>query len=87
MVGFDVKGEPEFTFCGSFEDYGDIISCKVENQMMDSTDTWAEKDVLSFRGKFNVKGELELKKISKRTKFEVDLKFSPTTDEALMSAF
>jgi hypothetical protein len=87
MVGFDVKGEPEFTFCGSFEDYGDVISCKVENQIMDASDTWAEKDVLSFRGKFNEKGELELKKISKRTKFEVDLKFLATTDEALISEF
>ncbi len=87
MVGHDVKGEPEFTFCGSFEDYGDVISCKVENQIMDSSDTWAEKDVLSFRGKFNENGELELKKISKRTKFEVDIKFLPTIDEVLMSEF
>jgi hypothetical protein len=54
---------------------------------MDSSDTWAEKDVLSFRGKFNENGELVLKKISKRTKFEVDLKFLATTDEALKSEF
>lgn len=87
MDGYDVKGEPEYTFCGSFEDYGDVISCKLENQIMDSSNTWVEKDVLSFRGKFNDLGELELKKISKRTKFEVDLKFSATTDEALMSEF
>jgi hypothetical protein len=87
MVGHDVKGAPEFTFCGSFDDFGDIISCRVENQIMDSTDTWAEKDLYNFRGKFNENGELEMKKVSKMRGYEEHLKFLPTTDEVLMSEF
>ena len=52
MTGHTVNGEPEYTFCGAFEDFGnDIISFKVENEIPDPSNTWAEKDLLSFRGK------------------------------------
>lgn len=83
MEGHLVKGEPEFTFCGAFNEYGDAVSFKVENEIRDPSDSWAQKDVISFKGSIN-ENELELKQISKRTGLETARVYEATTDEELM---
>jgi len=86
MEGHDVKGEPEYTFCGAFDDYGDSLSFKVENQVADPSNTWVEKDVLSFKGKI-IEERLHLKQVSKRTQFETERVYQPTTEEELLTTF
>lgn len=86
MTGHAVNGEPEYTFCGAFEDFGNgTISFKVENEILDPSNTWAEKDLLSFSGKVISETELALKSVSKRTKFEVELTYVKTTDQDLLN--
>ncbi len=86
MTGHAVNGEPEYTFCGAFEDFGnETISFKVENEILDSSNTWAEKDLLSFKGKVISETELILRSVSKRTKFEVELTYLKTTDQDLLN--
>lgn len=85
MTGHAVNGEPEYTFCGAFGDFGnDTISFKVENEIPNPANTWAEKDLLSFKGKVISETELILKSVSKRTKFEVELTYLKTTDQDLL---
>ena len=84
MEGHDVKGEPEYTFCGAFDDYGESVSFKVENEIRDSSNSWAHKDILSFKGTQNPEGDLALTQISKRTKLEVKRIYHKTTDEEVM---
>lgn len=86
MDGHEVKGEPEYTFCGAFDDYGDKLSFKVENQVADPSNTWVEKDVLSFKGKY-VDESLHLKLVSKRTQWETERVYLPTTEEELLNNF
>lgn len=85
MTGHVVNGEAEYTFCGAFEDFGTgNISFKVENEMRDSSNTWAQKDILSFKGKVISETELILKHVSKLTKFEVENNYLKTTDQDLL---
>lgn len=84
MEGHRVKGEPEFTFCGAFHESGDKISFKVENEILDSSDSWAQKDVISFNGSIANENELELRQVSKRTGFEISRTYLKTTDEELV---
>ena len=86
MDGHEVKGEPEYTFCGAFDDYGDTLSFKVENQVADPSNTWVEKDLLSFKGKY-VEESLHLKIVSKRTQRETERVYLPTTEEELLNTF
>lgn len=86
MTGHVVNGEPEYTFCGAFEDFGNgTISFKVENEIRDPSNTWVEKDLLSFNGKVISETELILKYVSKLTKFEVENKYLKTTDQSLLN--
>jgi hypothetical protein len=86
MTGHDVNGEPEFTFCGAFEDYGNgTISFKVENEIRDPSNTWAVKDVLSFKGNVISETKINFKYISKLRKFEVENVFFKTTDQNLIN--
>lgn len=84
MNGHMVNGAPEFTFCGAF-DYGEnTISFKIENEIPDSSDTWVQKDVLSFKGKIISEDELFLKSVSKRTKFETENTYLKITEQELL---
>ncbi len=86
MTGHVVNGEPEYIFCGAFEDFGnDTISFKVENEIRDPSNSWAVKDLLSFKGKIISETELLLKSVSKATKFEVENKYLKTTDQDLLN--
>ncbi|MES2588422.1 MAG: hypothetical protein V4622_05525 [Bacteroidota bacterium] len=86
MTGHVVNGEPEYTFCGAFEDFeNDTISFKVENEIHDPSNTWAVKDLLSFKGKVVSETELLLKSVSKATKFELENKYLKTTDQDLLN--
>lgn len=86
MTGHVVNGEPEYTFCGAFEDYGNgTISFKVENEVSDPSNTWAAKDLLSFKGKVISETELILSCVSKLTKFEVENRYLKTTDQDLLN--
>lgn len=84
MEGHRVKGEPEFTFCGAFHESGDKISFKVENEIPDPSDSWAQKDVISFKGAIVNENELELRQVSKRTGLEISRTYLKVTDEELM---
>ncbi|MFM9984324.1 MAG: hypothetical protein ACKVOK_03780 [Flavobacteriales bacterium] len=84
MEGHVVKGEPEYTFCGAFDENGERVSFKVENEIRDSSNSWAHKDVLSFKGTQNTEGDLALTQVSKRTKLEVKRTYHKTTDEEVM---
>jgi hypothetical protein len=83
MDGHIVKGEPEFTFCGAYNQTGDALSFKVENEISDSSDTWAQKDILSFKGSLNGP-ELHLTQISKRTKLEIQRIYFKGTEEEIL---
>lgn len=86
MTGHVVNGEPEYTFCGAFEDFGNsTISFKVVNEIPYPSNTWAQKDLLSFTGKIISEKELILKCVSKLTKFEVENKYLKTTDQDLLN--
>lgn len=86
MTGHEVNGEPEYTFCGAFEYFGNgTISFKVENQVSDPSNTWVEKDLLTFKGSVINETELILKQVSKRTNFEVENKYLKTTDQDLLN--
>ncbi|ASS49500.1 MAG: hypothetical protein A3D31_02715 [Candidatus Fluviicola riflensis] len=86
MTGHVVNGEPEYTFCGAFEDFGSgTISFKVENEILDPSNTWSQKDVLSFKGTINDETTLLLKQTSKRTGFEIENNYLKTTDEDLLN--
>jgi len=87
MTGHVVNGEPEYTFCGSFEVYGNSISFKIENEIHDPSNTWAVKDILSFKGTVINESALMLKSISKHTKFEDENKYLKTTDQDLLNEF
>lgn len=86
MTGHQVNGEPEFTFCGAYQEYGERLSFKVENELANASDTWAQKDVLSFKGVVKEDQELRLTRTSKRTQQQVEMVFSRTTDEALLNS-
>ena len=85
MEGFDVIGEPEYTFCGAFMDSGSSISFKVENQLADSSESWVYKDVLTFKGSILDENTLQLKQISKRTGFEVERTYKRASEEEILS--
>lgn len=85
MEGFDVIGEPEYTFCGAFMDSGSSISFKVENQLADSSESWVYKDVLTFKGSILDENTLLLKQISKRTSFEVERTYKRASEEEILS--
>lgn len=85
MNGHIVNGEVEYTFCGAFETFENRISFKVENEIRNPSDSWAQKDVLSFKGTMNSETELILKQTSKRTTFETENKYLKTTDEELLN--
>lgn len=84
MDGHEVKGEPEFTYCGAWNSSGNQLSFKIENEIRDSSDTWAQKDILSFRGTISNENELVLKQVSKRTKMETERIYLKSTDEELL---
>jgi len=84
MDGHRIKGEPEFTFCGAFFKSGDTISFKVENEILNSSESWAHKDVISFKGHIAHGNGLELKQVSKRTGFEISRTYLKITDEELV---
>lgn len=84
MEGHQVKGKPELTFCGAFQDYGDTVSFKVENEILDPSDSWTQKDVISFKGSVTNEIELELKQTSKRTGLEISRIYLKTTDEEIL---
>ncbi len=86
MTGHVVNGEPEYTFCGACQDFGTgAISFKVENEIRDPSNTWAEKDILSFKGKAINETELILNCVSKLRKTEVQHKYLKTTDQDLLN--
>lgn len=85
MDGHEVKGEPEYTFCGAFDDYGDTLSFKVENQVADPSNTWVAHDVLSFKGKYHDEN-LHFRIVSKRTHLETERVYQPTTEEELLKS-
>lgn len=85
MNGHIVNGEPEYTFCGAFEVFSNIIKFKIENEINGTSNGWAQKDVLSFKGTMTSETELDLKQISKRTKFEIVRKYLKTTDQDLLN--
>jgi hypothetical protein len=86
MEGHIVKGEPEFTFCGAFQQSGKSISFKIENEIADSSNTWAQKDVLTYKGAKNEVGSLILKILSKRTKLEIKRIYHKTTVEEILKS-
>lgn len=85
MNGHVVNGAPEYTFCGAFDVYGESISFKVENEVSDPSNSWVEKDVLSFKGSVISETELLLKHISKRRQFEIENTYLKTTDQDLLN--
>lgn len=85
MDGFQVKGEPEYTFCGACQDYGDSISFKVENELTDSSETWVHKDVLSFKGSRNADGSLQFKQVSKGTSHETERSYNQMTEQEILN--
>jgi hypothetical protein len=87
MDGHVVKGEPEFTFCGAYEFSSSSISFKIENEITNPSDSWVQKDVLSFKGSIINENELFLKSVSKRTKFETENTYKKITDQALLDKF
>jgi hypothetical protein len=87
MDGHVVKGEPEFTFCGAYEFSSSSKSFKIENEITNPSDSWVQKDVLSFKGSIINENELLLKSVSKRTKFETENTYKKITDQALLEKF
>lgn len=85
MNGHIVNGEPEFTFCGAYQEYNDKITFKVENEITNPSDTWVQKDVLSFSGTINSETELTLKQISKRTNYELTNNYLKTNEQELLN--
>ncbi|MES2555277.1 MAG: hypothetical protein V4604_03950 [Bacteroidota bacterium] len=85
MEGHEVKGEPEYTFCGAFDDSGNTLSFKVENQIADPSNTWVAHDILSFKGRYQDES-LHFKIVSKRTQLEIERVYQPTTEEELLKS-
>jgi hypothetical protein len=84
MEGHVVKGEPEFTFCGAFDESGDKLWFKVENEITNPSDSWVQKDVISFTGSILNENELELKQVSKRSGLETSRVYLGINDEQLL---
>ena len=69
MDGLKLIGEPEFTYCGAYFENGDSLKFKVNNEIMNPQDTWAEYDLYSFTGKIITPDLLELELTSKQKKW------------------
>lgn len=85
LNGFTVKGEPEFTFWGAFTESSQTISFKVENEIADTSNTWVQKDILSFNGKILSNGDLNLTQVSKRTGYSSERIYMQANDEQLLA--
>ncbi|HRG58013.1 MAG TPA: hypothetical protein PK323_03595 [Bacteroidia bacterium] len=84
MNGHIVNGEREYTYCGAFEYNDNKISFKIENEIINSSNSWVQKDVLSFKGSIINDHELLLKSVSKRTKLETENSYLKITEQELL---
>lgn len=84
MEGMMVKAQPEYTFCGAYQTDGTSLKFTVENEIMDPSDSWVQKDRLKFNGKVIHESELELTFLSERTKTETTRSYLKTSEEQLI---
>lgn len=84
MEGLSVKGAPEYTFCGAFDESPSSISFKVENEITDYSESWVNKDVITFKGKINPDGSIFCKQTHKRNGYSFDCTYTKTSDELLI---
>lgn len=85
MEGHLLKDLPEFTFLGAYSESGDKMIFKVENEITDTSDSYAQKDVLTFKGTMISENEIHLTKTSKRTNFSSDGVYLKMTDAEVLN--
>lgn len=85
MNGHTIVGQPEFTFCGAYDENGTTIKFKVENEIPDPSNSWAEKDILTFKGTFDNENTLLIKQSSKRRLTEIEKIYIKTNDTDLLN--
>lgn len=83
MDGHVVNGDSGTIFCGAYEIFNNRIVFKVENEILDTSDSWVVKDVISFRGELSSE-EMLLKQSSKRNPSETEMLFAKTEDAKLL---
>jgi len=67
LDGHRLIGEPESIYWGAYSENGERLSFKIENELPNPSDTWAQYDLLTFKGTIVSAEELQLEIHSKRT--------------------
>lgn len=61
MDGLKLIGEPEEVFAGAYDENGDDLRFKIENEIRVSSPSWAKHDLISGKGSVISENELQLK--------------------------
>lgn len=86
MNGMEVNGQPEYTFCGAYNESGDSLSFKVENEILNPAETWTYKDILSFKGTLHEDHTLTVTKTSKHTGNAQEHTFTRISDQEFLQS-
>lgn len=83
--GFTVFGEPEYTYWGAYLESAKKVSFKVENEVSNSSDSWATHEVLQFKGEYQENDTLQINQKNPRVHFESDRLYTKTTESDLIA--
>lgn len=83
--GFTVFGQPEYTYWGAYLESAKNVSFKVENEVSNSSDSWATQEVLQFKGEYQENDTLQINQKNPRVHFESNRLYTKTTESDLIA--
>lgn len=86
MENHKLQGEPEYVFAGAYQENGNRLQFKIENEIRSSSETWAKYDLLHFKGEIVSPGELTLRVTSKTTGKTVERTYYKATGTTIIPA-
>lgn len=85
MDGLKLIGEPEDVFAGAFDENGDDLRFKIENEIRVSSPSWAKHDLISGKGNVISENELHLKIKSRNTGIVVERIYRKVTGNEIQA--
>jgi hypothetical protein len=83
--GFTVFGQPEYTYWGAYLESAKKVSFKVENEVSNSSDSWATHEVLEFKGTFEENDTIQMNQKNPHVYFESNRLYTKTTESDLIA--